>query len=374
MPEPVLAPRTLNRTLLARQLLLRPVAMDPLAAVEHLVGLQAQLPTSPYIALRARLHPFDPAELSHAVEARRAVRMVLMRGTIHLVTAEDAARIRPVIQPVLDRELFANRTWARGIDGVDLEPVLALGRALVEEKPRTLAELRTELGAQVTDGDAGSLAYAIRNLLPTLQVTPRGQWGRSGDARLTTLQAWTGRAPTEDTDPEPLLRRYLRAFGPATVADMQQWSRLQGLRPVVERMRPTLRTYRDERGRELFDLEDGVVADGELPVDVRFLPDYDNALLSHDDRSRIIPPLEWPELGDNITAPVYLVDGFVAGIWKLEKATRKGEPGRLVIRPMVDHTPAEDDAIQREAESLAAFLATADPAAPVPLVRRHTEG
>ena len=373
MPEPVLSLRTLNRTLLARQLLLEPVAMDPLAATEHLVGLQAQLPTSPYIALRARLSPFDPARLSAAMEDRRAVRMVLMRGTIHLVTARDAAAIRPVIQPVLDRELRANRTWARGIEGVDLEPVLALGRALVEERPRTLAELRSELGAQATSGDPASLAYAIRNLLPTLQATPRGLWGRSGDARLTTLQAWTGLTPSSETDPEPLLRRYLRAFGPATVADMQAWSRLQRLRPVVERMRPALRTYRDERGRELFDLEDGVIADGDLSAGVRFLPDYDNALLSHDDRSRIVPPLEWPELGDNVTAPVYLVDGFVAGIWKLDKARRKGEPPRLVLRPMVHHTPAEDDAIQREAESLAAFLATADPAAPVPVVRRHGE-
>src|SRR5689334_4314314 len=173
MTEPVLSQRTLNRTLLARQLLLQPVAMDPLTAVEHLVGLQAQLPTSPYIALRARLHPFDPAELSRAMDDRRAVRMVLMRGTIHLVSASDAAAIRPVIQPVLDRELFANRTWSRGIEGVDLEPVLALGRALVEERPRSLAELRVALGAQVRDGDAASLAYAIRNLLPTLQATPR---------------------------------------------------------------------------------------------------------------------------------------------------------------------------------------------------------
>jgi hypothetical protein len=373
MPEPVLSQRTLNRTLLARQLLLEPVSMDPIEAAEHLVGLQAQLPTSPYIALHARLARFDPATLSEAMEDRRAVRMVLMRGTIHLVSTEDALLLRPVIQPVLDRELLVNRTWARGIEGVDLEPVLALGRALVEDRPRSLAELRTELGAQVTVGDPGSLAYAVRNLLPTLQVTPRGLWARSGEAKLTTVEAWVGRSVSTDTDPEPVLRRYLRAFGPATVADMQAWSRLAGLRPVVERMRPSLRTYRDERGRELLDLQEGVIADGELPVGVRFLPDYDNALLSHDDRSRIVPPLDWPALGDNITAPVYLVDGLVSGIWKLEKATRKSEAPRLVIRPLVEHTADEDAAIHRGAESLAAFLATADPAAPVPVVRRFGE-
>ncbi len=373
MPEPVLSQRTLNRTLLARQLLLEPAAMAPLEAVEHLVGLQAQLPTSPYIALRARLAGFDPTVLSTAMEERRAVRIVLMRGTIHLVSADDALLLRPVIQPVLDRELLANRTWSRGIEGVDLEPVLALGRALVEERPRSLAELRIELGAEVTAGDPGSLAYAVRNLLPTLQVTPRGLWGRSGEAKLTTVEAWIGRSISSDTDPEPTLRRYLAAFGPATVADMQAWSRLTGLRPVVERMRPALRTYRDERGRELFDLPDATIQDADLPAPVRFLPDYDNALLSHDDRSRIIEPLPWPELGDNVTAPVYLVDGLVAGIWKLEKATRKAEPARLVVRPLVDHTADEEAAILAEAESLATFLATADPNAPVPVVRRFGE-
>ena len=373
MAEPVLSQPTLNRTLLARQLLLKPVSMDPLAAVEHLVGLQAQLPTSPYIALHARLAGFDAATLSQAMEDRRAVRLVLMRGTIHLVSADDALILRPVMQPVLDRELLANRTWARGLDGVDLEPVLALGRSLVEERPRSLAELRTELAREVTAGEPGSLAYAVRNLLPTLQVTPRGLWGRTGEAKLTTVEAWMGRSVSPDTDPEPVLRRYLRAFGPATVADLQAWSGLAGLRPVVERMRPTLRTYRDERGRELFDLEDGVIADGDLPVGVRFLPDYDNALLAHDDRSRIIQPLPWPELGDNVTAPVYLLDGNVAGIWKLEKASRKGEPARLVIRPLVDHSADDEEAITCGAEALATFLATADPAAPVPLVRRYGE-
>jgi hypothetical protein len=221
MPEPVLSQRTLNRTLLGRQLLLEPVSMDPLAAAEHLVGLQAQIPTSPYIALHARLADFDPATLSQAMEDRRALRIVLMRGTIHLVSADDALRLRPVIQPVLDRELHANRTWSRGIEGVDLEPALALGRALVDERPRSLAELRTALGAQVTQGDPGSLAYAVRNLLPTLQVTPRGLWGRSGEAKLTTVEAWLGRSISPDADPEPALRRYLRAFGPASVADVQ---------------------------------------------------------------------------------------------------------------------------------------------------------
>jgi Winged helix DNA-binding domain len=294
---------------------------------------------------------------------------VLMRGTIHLVTAEDALALRAVIQPVLDRELFGNRTWARGLEGVDLEPVLALGRDLVDERPRTLAELRDAMAERWPNRDVRSLAYAVRNLLPTLQVPPRGLWTRSGAARLTTLEAWTGRSPAQDTDPAPALRRYLRAFGPASVADMQAWSRLAGLRPVVEGMRATLRTHRDERGRELFDLPDLPLADPDLPAPIRFLPDYDNALLSHDDRSRIVPQLEWPALGDNVTAPIVLVDGFAAGIWRVLKPASKGERPVLAVQVLVPLGGATRAAIEAEAASLAAFLATATPGGPTATVQ-----
>ncbi len=316
MPPPLLSRRALNRTLLARQLLLERWAMPSAEALERLVGLQAQNPGSPYQALRARLAAFDPLELSGLLERREAVRMVLMRGTIHLVTAEDAARLRPVVQPVLDRELFANRTWARGIAGVDLAPVLALGRALTDERPRSLAELRAEIASRWPDLDAGALAYSIRNQLPTVQATPRGLWGRTGGVALTTLERWTGRPMGEPSTIEQVIVRYLRAFGPATVADAAAWSRLTGLREAFERLRPSLRAFRDERGRELFDVPDAPLLAGDEPAPARLLPDYDNALLAHADRTRIVPPLDWPSLGDNVTMPTILVDGFVAGMWK----------------------------------------------------------
>ena len=151
MPEPVLSQRTLNRTLLARQLLLEPAEMAPLDAAEHLVGLQAQLPTSPYIALRARLAGFDPAVMSQAMEDRRAVRIVLMRGTIHLVSIADALVLRPVIQPVLDRELLANRTWARGIEGVDLAKVKAYERK-TDDRSTVLTRIDALQGAEPWPG------------------------------------------------------------------------------------------------------------------------------------------------------------------------------------------------------------------------------
>ncbi|HEX5827031.1 MAG TPA: winged helix DNA-binding domain-containing protein [Candidatus Limnocylindrales bacterium] len=369
MRDDVLSLRRLNRTLLARQLLLERSAMTPLDAVEHLVGLQAQLPTSPYLALRARIRDFEAGALEALFDARAVVRMVQMRATIHLVSTDDALAIRPVIQPVLDRELFANRTWAGGIEGVDLGPVLAAGRALVEERPRSLAELREALATGGFGVDPASLAYAVRNRLPTFQVPPRGLWTRSGDVRLTTLDTWAGRPMGTDTDPAPLLRRYLAAFGPASVADMQAWSRLTGLRAVVEAMRPELRTFLDERGRELFDRPDAPLATGDEPAPVRFLPDYDNALLSHADRTRIVPPLEWPERGDNVTAPVFLVDGFVAGTWRLHSAQRTRDAGELRLHAMTPLTATQRDEVEAEAASLAAFLATALPDRPAATVR-----
>jgi hypothetical protein len=361
MPAPLLSQRALNRTLLARQLLLERAAMAPAAALEHLVGLQAQVPGSPYQALRARLAGFDPHALSRLLERREAVRMVLMRGTIHLVTAADAARLRPAVQPVLDRELFANRTWARGVEGVDLEPVLALGRELTAERPRSMAELRAEIAARWPELDAGSLAYSIRNRLPTVQATPRGLWGRSGGVALTTLERWTGRPMGQPSAVDEVLVRYLRAFGPATVADAAAWSRLTGLREPFERLRPSLRTFRDERGRELFDVPDVPILTGDEPAPARLLPDFDNALLSHADRTRIVPPLPWPTLGDNVTAPTFLVDGLVAGYWK---PAGKGAAMAIELHPLAVVAPAGRREVEAEASALLAMLEPrADPGA-----------
>jgi hypothetical protein len=368
MPAPLLTQRVLNRTLLARQLLLERSATRPAAALGHLVGLQAQNPGSPYQALRARLEGFDPLELSGLLERREAVRMVLMRGTIHLVTADDAARLRPVVQPVLDRELHTVRTWARGVEGVDLAPVLALGRELTDERPRSMAELRAAIAARWPDHEAGALAYAVRNLLPTVQATPRGLWGRTGGVALTTLERWTGRPMGEPFAIDEVVTRYLRAFGPATVADAAAWSRLTGLREPFERLRPALRTFRDERGRELFDIPDAPVLTGEEPAPARLLPDYDNALLSHADRSRIVTPLPWPSLGDNVTMPAFLADGFVAGYWK---PAGKGAATAIELRALAPVTPAARRDLEAEASALLALLEPrADPGA----VRWFDEG
>ena len=138
---------------------------------------------------------------------------------------------RPVVQPVLDWELFRNKTWSVGLEGVDLEPVLDLGRRLMEERPRSLAELRVAMAERFPDRDATTLAYACRGRLPTLQVPPRGLWATSGQVKLTTLDHWSGRPLGTETAPDAMILRYLAAFGPAStsdVADVVEAHRSQG--------------------------------------------------------------------------------------------------------------------------------------------------
>lgn len=313
-----LSRRALNRATLSRQLLLERAAMPALDAVHHLVGMQAQVPLNPYTGLFSRLAGFRPEELAQLLEDRKVVRTVVMRATIHLVTAEDCLALRPLTQPVLDKELVHHRDFAPKLRGVDMEPVLAYARSVFAESPLSTTKLRTVLGERFPDLHAGALAYACRCLLPLVQVPPRGVWGRTGQVTLTTADAWLGRTLATQPSIDDVMLRYLGAFGPASVADASTWSRLTGLREVFERLRPQLRTFRDERGRELFDLPDAPRPDPDVPAPARFLPEYDNVLLSHDDRSRFTSvPFSAPE---RVHGTV-LVDGMVEATWALDGST-----------------------------------------------------
>ena len=347
--------RALNRALLERQLLIRRSRLSAEEAIEYLVGLQAQAPDPPYVGLWTRLEGFHPGDLARLMVDRRAVRIALMRNTVHLVTAHDCLKLRPLVQPVLERGLRASRANRAGLEGIDALELAATGRALLEERPRTAKELGLLLQERWPGRDAASLARAVRHLLPLVQVPPRGIWGRSGPAAHTTAEAWLGRPLDPDPSPEEMVVRYLSAFGPATVKDVQTWSGLSRLGEVVERLRPRLHTFRDEHGRELFDLPDAARPDPDTPSPPRFLPQFDNLILSHADRTRIIAE-EYRRViasRNGMVPATVLVDGFVRGTWKTE---RTGGKATLLIEPFEPLARVDREALTSEGERLIRFI------------------
>jgi hypothetical protein len=353
MSSDVLNRRTLNRATLARQLLLERAKVKPATAIERLVGMQAQVPMDPYTALWSRLDGFEPMELGQLILDRVAVRGPLMRGTLHLVTAADMLRLRPVVQPVLER-MFASSPFAPPLDGVDLEVVTAAGRDILDEGPRTRVELGALLGVRWPGVDETSLAYAITHLVPLVQVPPRGVWGQRGHATWTTARSWIGRSPTKP-DPDAIVLRYLRAFGPASVMDAQDWCSLTRLGASFERLRPRLRVFRAEDGRELFDLPDAPRPDPDTPVPVRFLPEYDNLWLGHADRTRVVGEDFRRRFTEGLTRNLgtVLVDGQVGCMWR---ARQEGDAATLIVEPIDRISRADIAAITEEGLELLSFL------------------
>ncbi|MGW0792384.1 winged helix DNA-binding domain-containing protein [Streptomyces sp. NPDC002911] len=351
---PVLSTRALNRATMERQLLLRRAAVPVRDAVSRLVGLQAQNTRPPYFQLFSRLEGFDPADFSALMESRDVVRIVTLRSTIHAHTAEDALTLRPLVQPARDRELHMFRS---GLKGVDLDRLATLARDLVEERPRTMKELREDLLLHWPDADPRALAVAARCRLPLVQVTPRGLWGRSGQVSLTTAEHWLDSPPRPAASADATVLRYLGAFGPASVKDMQMWAGLTRMREVFERLRHRLVTFRDENGVELFDLPDAPRPDPETPAPPRFLPEFDNVLLGHADRTRVIPPAYKGRNGvGNQTYGTVLADGFLAALWRLDE---RADTAVITVQALGELNPATREEIVREAMDMQTVMSSA---------------
>ena len=348
--------RSLNRATLARQHLLDPSPLAVEEEIEHLVGMQSQVPTDPFVALWNRYREFDPAELSRLMLERRAVRMTLMRGTIHLVTARDALTLRALLQPMLERLFHHGTPFARRLAGLDLEEVLKVGRRAIEERPRAGVELRAVLAERWPEADAESMVAAIKYVVPVVQVPPRGVWGRSMQPTFTTLESWLGAPLDPQASLDDLVLRYLGAFGPATVQDAQNWSRLTRLRDVFERLRPRLVMFRDSGGRELFDLPDAPRPDPDMPAPIRMLPTYDNVLLGHEDRSRFAGTADVRDaFSGGLNFGAVLVDGCVAGSWRPASETSKGN-FTIAVREGRRLDAAERTGIEARAHDVARFL------------------
>jgi hypothetical protein len=350
----VLSVRALNRATLARQMLLERTTIPASDALERLVGMQAQVPIDPYIGLWTRLQDFCPEELADLITKRRAVRASLMRATIHLVTARDMRKLRPLMEPVIARMFWTGSPFGRAIKGVDVDALVALVRELIEERPHTRAQLRPLLADRWPDHNSEALS-AIGYLLPVIQVPPRGVWGKSGQATWTTAESWLGRPLDPNPSIEDLVMRYFAGYGPASIMDIQAWCGLTKLREVVERLRPDLGVFHDEAGRDLFDLPDAPRPDADTPAPPRFLPEYDNALLGYKDRTRMIGERRrWSDSDILGNFSTFLVDGSVAGRWKL---AREGDTATLTIEPVVRLSKAEAADVTDEGIRLVAFLA-----------------
>ncbi|MGW4739348.1 winged helix DNA-binding domain-containing protein [Nocardia xishanensis] len=344
--------RELNRTLLLRQKLAERVDLTPFELVKHLVAVQGQEPNWPYIGLWTRLAGFGHEDLAALLRDRKLVRSTMIRRTVHLADSADFRWLRPTVQPVVDAALKA-AYYRDEIEGIDLTELAAAGRALLAGKQLSRGDFGSLLAERFPDRHVRRLAETVELLVPLVHGADTGAWGRWRNRYVTVSLAeeWIG-APMAAPDPAELIRRYLAAFGPATVADMQAWAGITRLAEVVDEMRSELVVFTDDRHRVLFDLPDAPLADPDLDVPVRFLPAFDNALLGHKDRRRVISEEDRQRTAKEASGgiPMYLVDGFVHGRWSLEDDTVR-------ITPWHPLSAADEAALRAEAMRLLAFAA-----------------
>jgi hypothetical protein len=348
-----LSPRALNRATLARQMLLRREKLKPRVAIERLLCLQAQIARPPFLALWSRLDPFRREDLIAPIDKRELVRSTMMRATIHLMARQDYLAFRPVIQPVLSsgvERIFKDHKQ------YDTTKILDAARTCFAASPCNFVQLRTQLLKQFPKLDERGMGYIVRMHLPLILMPQTGcDWAYPAQADFMVAESWLGEPVQTDAAAHAFALRYLAAFGPASVQDFQGWTGLGAMKSIFEDLRPKLRTFRDERGRELFDLPNAPRPSADEEAPVRFLPEYDHVLLGYAERTRIIADAHRPALQTkNLIVPaIFLVDGFIAGLWTME--TKKGV-ARMLVKPLITLSKPVRNALSDEGGKLLQFI------------------
>ena len=352
--ERVLTRRELNRALLERQLLLQRHELSAAQAVGRLGGLQAQSTPSPYLSLWTRLEGFEREELTEALTRRRLVKALLQRGTLHVVTPRDFWAIATA------RRELGGILWPPAYE--KLVPSATLGKlarlvaAELEDGERTFKEMRALLEPYAKGNATPTFLWRrVQGRGGVVHVPPSGIWGYGGQGVYGAAEGRVRGEPPQPKDAfDRLVRSYLAAYGPATKQDVGQWAGVPRLTPIAESLaRLTTRTFRDEQGRLLHDLPRAPRPDPETPAPPRLVPRFDNLILSHADRSRILGDVAPSRLvtKNGIVHATILVDGFVVGMWQLEN-------GRVKLEPFGGKLDASAKrALKDEAERLEAFVA-----------------
>lgn len=350
MADQILTPRDLNRILLARQMLLGRERIGPVEALERLFAVQAQLPRAPFLGLWARLEGFQRADLLQAIHDRKVVRSTLMRGTLHLASAKDVLAFRTTAMPPRDITL----PWGVKPTTNELEQVLEISRRHFEAEPKDFESVREVLEAAGVE-PVRPLAYAARIFLPLVQASSSAPFGHEPGGTFTLAKTWLGLDEDPGPRPHDLARRYLAAHGPALPADFAGWSGLKAAAAIFEGLGDDLATFKDERGRTLYDLKDAARPSGDTTAPVRLLADFDGAVLGRADRTGIVRPEHAPLLAskNGLIPAMVLVGGIVVGTWRIEP---KKKAVAVTVR-LFDKISAKDrKAVEAEAVSAAKFL------------------
>jgi hypothetical protein len=355
--------RRLGRATLARQLLLEPADLDVVDAVERIGGLQAQEPASPYIGLWARLGSFTAGDLDRALAERRVVKGTLMRSTVHLTSAADVRALWPA---VAENQGVARRADRR--EPPEARRLAAWRAQLVRfaAVPRSLTDLRAEFDGDA-DWSADEIVWWLRRGHALVHVPSDVAWSFGRRPLLVDADAWLA----DGSWLEParamtyLVRRYLGAFGPASVADVARWAGVSvaAVRPGVATLESAgdLRSFRAESGRALVDVADAPLPSEDVPAPPRLLPMWDSTVLAHDDRTRIVSDADRARIiarnGD--TLPIILVDGVVVGRWW---AVIDGDTTRIELEPFRRLSASDRTALEELGDRLARFVEPHEPA------------